>query len=53
VAVAQFPVYTNDLAFEDDFCGFRTTDFVNDAFGYCIDAIALAGCCDCPSNTPS
>jgi hypothetical protein len=52
VTVAQCSVYTDDFAFEDDFCGFGTTDFVDDAFGYGVDAVALTGRCDCSTNTP-
>lgn len=52
MTIAQSSVNTNDLAFEDDLCGFRATDFVDDAFGDGIDAVTLAGCYDCSTDTP-
>lgn len=52
MTIAQCSVYTNDLAFEDNFCGFGAANFVDDAYGDGIDAVTLAGCCDCSTNAP-
>lgn len=52
MAVSKRSFYADDFAFEDHFCGRGAANFSDDAFGYGVDAVGLAGLSDCATDAP-